>query len=68
MPSNAAAGASGLRRTIALLPAECALVDLAPGAAVVRSSDGTWRSVGDVAVYADQSPAGLEVLAGKSVW
>jgi cyanophycinase len=61
-------GESSLRRTISLLPSECALVELAPGAAVVRTADGMWASIGEVDLYLDGSPAGLEALAGKPVW
>jgi cyanophycinase len=62
-----ATGSSGLRRTISLLPHECALVELGRHGAIVRSPEGTWRSVGDVEVYVNGAPTGLEALAGKSV-
>ena len=65
--SAATAGGSGLRRTISLLPSECALVDLGPHGAITRSPEGAWRSIGDVEVYVDGVPAGLEALAGKPV-
>ncbi|HWD25335.1 MAG TPA: Type 1 glutamine amidotransferase-like domain-containing protein [Acidimicrobiales bacterium] len=68
VPSAATPGGTGLRRTISLLPHECALVELAPDGAIVRSSDGTWRSTGGVSIYVDQAPADLTALAGKSVW
>jgi cyanophycinase len=67
-PSAIRAGDSGLRRTISLLPAGCALVELPPDSAVVRSPEGTWRSFGSPTVYFDRAEAGLEVLAGKGVW
>jgi cyanophycinase len=66
--SAATSGTSGIRRTISLLPSECALVELGPSGAIVRSPEGQWRSVGEVEIYVAQQPAGLEALAGKSVW
>jgi cyanophycinase len=66
--SSAHSDDSGLRRTISLLPAECALVGLAPSGAIVRSPEGVWTAYGEPAVYFDRSVSGLEVLAGKPVW
>jgi cyanophycinase len=61
---------AGLRRTIALAPADCALVAIGSGAAIVREPDGTWASVGNgaCAVFLEGEPVGLEVLAGKALW
>jgi cyanophycinase len=68
VPGGDGSTRAGLRRTISLLPVDCALVELPPDAAAIRSADGTWRAVGDVSVYSGRQPAGLEALAGKSVW
>ena len=61
---------AGLRRTIALAPADCAVVAIGSGTAIVREPDGTWSNVGNGActVFLDGEPVGLEVLAGKALW
>ncbi len=57
-----------LRRTLSLTPSDCTLVALGEHSAVVRERSGIWRSSGPmVALYADNSPTGLESLAGKPV-
>jgi cyanophycinase len=61
---------AGLRRTIALAPADCPVVAIGAGAAIVREPDGTWTTVGNgrCTVFLEGKPVGLEVLAGKAVW
>ncbi len=63
-----ASEASTHRRTIALLPAECALVELPPSGAAIRLGDGTWMGIGDPVVSVGRERADLADLAGKSVW
>lgn len=59
-----------LKRTVALMPAGCALVALAEQTALIREPDGRWRAEGrgEFAVYAERQPADLVTLAGKTIW
>ncbi|HUZ21362.1 MAG TPA: Type 1 glutamine amidotransferase-like domain-containing protein [Acidimicrobiales bacterium] len=59
-----------LRRTLALAPSGCAVAALGETTALVREPDGTWRRAGsgEVSVFVDAEPDGLEALAGKPVW
>jgi cyanophycinase len=58
-----------LRRTLALAPPACAVIALGVGAALRREPDGTWRREGrgELAVYVEGRPAGLDALAGKAL-
>ena len=58
-----------LRRTLALAPPSCAVVALGEDAALRRDREGTWRREGngELAVYVEGRPAGLDALAGKAL-
>lgn len=67
--AGAARDTAQLRRTLALAPASCAIVDLGEGSLLLRRPEGTWERAGEgtVDVYAGGDPAGLVALAGKSL-
>jgi cyanophycinase len=54
------------KRTIELAPAGLALAGIPERTALIRGRDGCWRvsGAGDVQLYKDRKPAGLEVLNG----
>jgi cyanophycinase len=58
---------SQLRRTLSLVPSDCALVALGEQCAILRDPDGVWRASGRdlISVFFDGERAGLESLAGK---
>jgi cyanophycinase len=54
------------KRTIELAPASLALAGIPDRTALIRGTDGRWRvsGAGEVRLFKDRRPAGLEVLAG----
>lgn len=56
------------KRTIELAPAGLALAGIPERTALIRGRDGTWRvsGAGEVQLYKDRKPAGLEVLNGAA--
>jgi cyanophycinase len=64
VPHYGTGSADQLHRTLALAPAGLAVACIPERSALIREPDGTWRAAGagDVEVFLDAKPAGLDAL------